>query len=371
MALLKGEGTMEQLVADLQPVLQLPGVKSGLIMAGAVLAALLSRYVFLRVILALVSKTNTDIDDRVALVVRGPVFYSFILAGLALVVLDLDLEPTAEYFILGAIKTMALLIWYFGASRVVSIVLGGLSRSMKRVSWIQPKTLPLFEISSKVIILGGAFYLFLVSWNIDVTSWVASAGVVGIAVGFAAKDTLANLFAGVFILADTPYKIGDFVNLDNQVRGRVTDIGVRSTRVLTRDDMEVTVPNALIANAQIINEAGGRDQKMRVRVSVSVAYGSDTDQVREVLLSCVNDVEHLVAKPEPRVRFREFGDSGLRFELLAWIEEPVYRGRVIDALNTRIYKAFNEAGIEIPYSKHDLYLKEMPGSGSTTSSEDR
>ncbi len=362
---------MEQLMTELQPTLQIPGVKSGLVMAAAVLAAFFARIIFFRVVMSLTRKTETDLDDRIAIVICGPIFYSILLLGLALVVLDLRIKATPEYFILGAIKTVGLLIWYLGVSRVSSIVLGALSRSMNRCTWLQPKSLPLFEISSKVLIIGGAFYFFLVSWDIDVTSWVASAGVMGIAVGFAAKDTLANLFAGVFILADAPYKIGDFVNLDNQVRGRVTDIGVRSTRVLTRDDIEVTVPNALIANAQIINEAGGRHVKMRVRVSVFAAYGSDVDQVREVLLSCVDGVEHLVADPEPRVRFREFGNSGLRFELLAWIDEPVYRGRVLDTLNTRVYKAFNEAGIEIPYNKHDLYIKEMPQSGSITSSEVR
>ena len=353
---------MDQLIADLQPLLQIQAFRSGLIMTVAVLAAFVSRFVFFRLVLVLSRKTATDIDDRTATVLRGPVFYSIILLGLGLVVIDLRLMPTPEYFILGMIKTVALVIWFLGASRLASIVCGALSRSMDRFTWIQPKTLPLFEISSKVIIIGGFSYLFLVSWSIDVTSWVASAGVVGIAVGFAAKDTLANLFAGVFILADTPYQLGDFVNLDNKIRGRVTDIGVRSTRVLTRDDIEVTVPNALIANAQIINETGGRHLKMRVRVSIEAAYGSDVDQVCEVLLSCVEGVEKVTATPEPRVRLREFAGSGLRFELLVWIDEPVYRGRVLDALNTRVYKAFNEAGIEIPYRKHDLFIKEMPKS---------
>jgi len=351
---------MDQWIADVQPWLQIRGVRLGLIIVAAMVAAAFSRLLLFRAILFLSRKTESDVDDRMAVVLRGPVFFLILLAGLALVVLDLGLEEATQFLVLGLTKTLALLIGYVCASRLAGIVLSALSRSMSRFSWIQPKTLPLFEITSKVVIIGGAFYLFLVSWDIDVTSWIASAGVVGIAVGFAAKDTLANLFAGVFILADAPYKLGDFVKLDDRIRGQVTDIGVRSTRVLTRDDIEVTVPNALIANAQIINEAGGRHPKMRVRVSVFTAYGCDVDQVREVLLSCVPGVEHVVTDPEPRVRLREFGDSGLRFELLAWIEEPVFQGQVLDALNTRVYNAFNEAGIEIPYSKQDLYLKEMP-----------
>jgi len=109
-----------------------------------------------------------------------------------------------------------------------------------------------------------------------------------------------------------------------------------------------------------VNETGGPYQKMRVRVNVSVAYGSDVERVREILLSCTEGVEHVVADPVPRVRFRSFGASGLDFELLAWIERPVHRGRVLDRLNTRVYDAFNAHGIEIPYAKQDVYVKELP-----------
>ncbi|MFT5274966.1 MAG: MscS family membrane protein [Cryomorphaceae bacterium] len=85
------------------------------------------------------------------------------------------------------------------------------------------------------------------------TAWLASAGIIGIAVGFAAKDTLANLFSGVFILADSPYKLGDYVVLEDNSRGKVTQISLRSTRMLTRDDVEVTVPNSITGNTKIIN----------------------------------------------------------------------------------------------------------------------
>ncbi|MBW2456913.1 MAG: mechanosensitive ion channel, partial [Deltaproteobacteria bacterium] len=97
-----------------------------------------------------------------------------------------------------------------------------------------------------------------------------------------------------------------------------------------------------------------------VRVTVEVAYGSDVDQVREVLMSCAEGVDHVRPDPEPRVRFREFMSSGLRFQLMAWIDEPVLRGRTLDALNTRVYKELGRAGIEIPFPKRDVYIKETP-----------
>ncbi len=208
--------------------------------------------------------------------------------------------------------------------------------------------------------ISGLLYFLFLAWHIDPTSWVASAGIVGIAVGFAAKDTLSNLFAGIFIVADAPYKIGDYVIIDGTLRGEITDIGMRSSRIVTRDDIEVTVPNSIIANGTIVNETGGPHQKMRVRLQVSVAYGSDIDQVHDTLLACVEGVEHIVPDPEPRVRFRQFGDSGLIFELLVWITEPVHRGLVLHELHRAVYKAFAREGIEIPYAKQDVYVKELP-----------
>jgi small-conductance mechanosensitive channel len=193
------------------------------------------------------------------------------------------------------------------------------------------------------------------------TAWLASAGIIGIAVGFAAKDTLANLFSGVFILADAPYKIGDYVVLDSGERGAVTNIGIRSTRILTRDDVEVTIPNSIMGNTKIINESGGPHTKYRIRVKVGVAYGSDIDQVKDILMDVAVNDEDVCKDPEPRVRFRQFGASSLDLELLCWVEEPMLRGKIVDALNTAIYKRFNEEGVEIPYSKHDVFIKEMPG----------
>ncbi len=331
-----------------------------LILIGSLMAAYLARYIFTRIIHSLSKKTESDVDDKLAEVLRRPVMISFILVGFAMAVVELDLKSSVQFIAFGVLKSAAVLIWGIAAMRVGDILLDAVSRQADKYTWIQPKTVPLFEMLAKIIVVGGALYFALVAWDVNVTSWIASAGILGIALGFAAKDTLANLFSGVFIIADAPYKIGDFIVLDSGIRGLVTDIGIRSTRILTRDDIEVILPNAVIANSSIVNETGGPHQKMRVRVKVSVAYGTDVDQVEEILMSCAKDVEHLTDNPAPRVRFREFGGSGLVFEFLAWINEPVFRGRVLHNLNKKVYNAFREAGIEIPYSKHDVYIKERP-----------
>ena len=127
--------------------------------------------------------------------------------------------------------------------------------------------------------------------------------------------------------------------------------------LLTRDDIEITVPNAVIANAKIVNESGGPWTKERLRVKVSAAYGCDVDEVRETLFSVASDNPDVVAHPEPRVRLRALGDYGLDFELLGWISEPVYRGRVLDALYTEVYKRFEARGIEIPFPTTNIIMR--------------
>ena len=159
---------------------------------------------------------------------------------------------------------------------------------------------------------------------------------------------------------DSPYQLGDYVNLDSGERGMVTHVGMRSTRLLTRDDVEITIPNAVIANAKIINESAGRWTKRRIRIKVGVAYGSNLDQVSETLMSVAKSHSEVCKNPEARVRMRGFGDSALNFELLVWISEPELRGKITHQLLVAVYNAFDNEGIEIPYNKQDLYIKEFP-----------
>lgn len=257
-------------------------------------------------------------------------------------------------------RSLDILIWGQFFYRSSRHYLKRLSEINAAGSIIKPQTLPLLENVSAVIIILFIVYLLFITWNIDMTAWLASAGIIGIAVGFAAKDTVANLLSGVFILADSPYKIGDYIVLDTGERGKVTHIGLRSTRILTRDDLEVNIPNAIIANGKIVNESAGRDIKSRIRVPVGVAYGTDIDRVSQILVDVALQEPEVCKDPEPRTRFRVFGPSSLDFELLIWIEDPEIRGRVKHHLNVAIYKRFTQENITIPFNQHDVYIKSLP-----------
>ena len=354
----------EQLQSVFLPVLSIFGDNRYLQAVLAVVLSLVVAWIFDRVIITslkkLALKTHFDLDDHLFGLLHSPIYNSILLLGLALATLIISPPELTLNIVFSLIQTVALLVWATFFLRANRTLLTRIAKNEKRIKIVHQQTLPLFLNLINIVIVILTVYFLFSAWNIDMTAWLASAGIIGIAVGFAAKDTLANLFSGVFIMADAPYKIGDVIVLDTAERGEVTHIGIRSTRILTRADVEVTIPNSVMGNTKIINESGGPHEKYRCKVSVGVAYGSDIDKVREILMTIAQADEQVCKDPEPQVRFRLFGASSLDFDLLVWITKPVLRGRVVDSLNCAIYRAFNEHNIEIPYSKQDLYIKELP-----------
>ncbi|MAF65915.1 MAG: mechanosensitive ion channel protein [Planctomycetes bacterium] len=304
--------------------------------------------------------THHELDDELARLLRAPTLKTVVLLGLMASASILQLPEQAEVATRRGIATILILVWCLFGARAAKVLLTSASKSTDRFFAVEARTYPLFDNLIKLLVFALCTFLLIDTWNLNAGGWLASAGIIGVAFGFAAQDTLGNLFAGVFIIADAPYKMGDYINLESGERGKVVNIGLRSTRLLTRDDVVVTIPNAVMGKARITNETAGDSPRHRMRVAVSVAYGSDVAEVRRVLREAAVDEELVCEHPEPRVRLRCFADSGLDLELLCWIPEPVLRGQVLDLLNTSIYERFNAAGIEIPYPKRDLYVKEMP-----------
>jgi len=205
-----------------------------------------------------------------------------------------------------------------------------------------------------VLLLVGTV-IFLNIWKINLRPLLASAGVAGIIGAIVAKDTLSNLVAGFSLLLDAPFKIDDYIVLETGERGRVTGIGLRSTTLLTRDDVQITIPNAIMAGSTIINESAPFP-RYRVRIKVGVAYGTEPKKAEETLLSVAHDNSKISQVPEPRVRAREFGDYGIKIELLCWAKHPKDRPLVVHQLITSIYERFQEENIIIPVPVQDIYL---------------
>jgi len=313
--------------------------------------------IFIRFLSRLVKRTKSDIDDQIITIIHGPLKTSIYYLSLAFVLSIYPLSDLSLFIILGLFKTLVIVQWATAIFKIFILLINWYASSSSNSKLVNSKLLPLFDNMGKIIIFIGAAYLIMASWGINPVGWLASAGVLGIVLGLAAKDTIANLFSGIFIMVDSPYKEGDYINLDSGERGYVMSIGIRSTRIMTRDDIEITIPNSVIANAKIINESGGPHENERIRLSVGVAYGSDVDLVKKILVEAAKNSGLISEKFDPRVRFREFGESSLNFQLLFWIDKPEARGRTIDALNTTIYKEFNKNNIEIPFPQRTVHIK--------------
>ncbi len=310
--------------------------------------------------LKVAKRTETELDEMLvrlgARVVTLLVAYVSLFAAIEV----MTLPPRISTVLTRLVASLLVLQLMRAGFRAAHIGLLLLSHLRERFPIVEERTIPLFDLVATIFLVGIAAYALLQVWNIDATAWLASAGVVGIAVGFAAKDTLANLFAGFFIIADAPYKVGDYVVLDTGERGEITKVGVRSTRMLTRDDVEVIIPNSAMANQKIVNESGGPHEKFRIRIKVGVAYGSDVDQVAGVLDAIARRNELVCHDPEPRVRMRGLGDSSLDFELLCWVNRPPERGYVSHELYMEIYRTLRREGIQIPFPQRDVWLRRVP-----------
>jgi len=216
------------------------------------------------------------------------------------------------------------------------------------------------KVSQYVVLILG-FIIILQSVGIDLTTLNILAGAVGIGVGFGLQNIANNLISGLIILFERPIKIGDRIQV-NDVHGAVTKIGTRSTTVLTNDNIAIIVPNSKIISENVVNWSHN-DENVRIRIPVSVAYGSDVRKVEQLLLAVAHGNRDVLPDPAPTVRFLAFGDSGLHFEILAWTMTLTHRkGKLISDLNFAIYESLKRNNIEIPFPQRDLHIRsgELP-----------
>jgi len=326
-------------ISDLPPWL---GVS--VLVAASFLGAVFVNEVVLRTVRRLTNRTKTGVDDALFSELRVPIPVTVAVAG-AFVAPDFAaVSPSTALVLRATALTLAALVWARAVSRLGTHAL----RAYDAHTDDAADFAPIFQNLWTFLVLVGAAFVVLTVWNIEITPLLASAGIAGIAIGFAARDTVANFFGSISLYVDGTYAVGDYVELDTGVAGTVQDISIRSTRILTRDNVVVTVPNSVLNSAQLTNHSAPVG-KTRVKVPVGVAYGSDLDLVEECLLGAAESVELVAKSPSPRVRFRGFGDSALDHELLVWVPTPLHDGRAVHELNREIHDRFDVAGISIPF----------------------
>jgi small-conductance mechanosensitive channel len=199
--------------------------------------------------------------------------------------------------------------------------------------------------------------LALNSIGIRLDALFAASTVVLVGVGFGLQTIAQNFISGLILLFERPVSRGDFVQL-GQTTGTVVDIGMRATRVVTRDEVTIIVPNSELINAQVINHSVPT-RNLRVAVQVGVAHGSDTARVKELLLAVAREDEGVLEIPAPEVRLEAFADSSLLFALLFWIDHPAEDRRIASRLRFAIDASFRKAGVVVPYPTHEVHLHQV------------
>jgi len=206
-----------------------------------------------------------------------------------------------------------------------------------------------------------AIIVSLTTVGINLSALTVFAGIISVGIGFGLQNITSNFISGIILLFERPIKVGDRVVIDD-ISGDVEKINMRATIIKTALNEHIIVPNSYFLQEKVINRSFG-DPKIRIVIPVGVAYGTDVEKVRELLLKVAME-EHqsspaLLTMPEPFVNFAGFGDSALNFELLVWIEDPNQVVLIKSNLNFRINKIFTEHNINIPFPQMDLHIKGM------------
>ncbi len=329
-----------------------------LLLGGALLARWLVGLLLDRVLRRLVGATGTQLDDALLEATRPVLTWAVVVIALQVAAEsapqipprwadDLEQAFFVLYFLLGFV-----LLW-----RVIA----------RLANWYAERPLPEAEVQVRrhmvpilrrlalILLTLVGLTILLRHFNVEVSGLVATLGIGSLALALAAQTSLGDIFSGFMIMADRPYRIGDRVELlDLNTWGDVVDIGLRSTRIRTRDNRMVIIPNSSIAASLIVNHSYPNSQ-YRIQTKVGVAYGTDIEQARQVMIEAARTVEGVVPDRPVEALFMEMADSALVFWLRVWIQSYEDTRRITDRLNTAVYRALREAGISIPFPQRDVH----------------
>ena len=335
-----------------------PYLTAGAILLASLLVGVIVLFTLKLVFSRIAKRTKSELDDKLLEILPTPVFRLIVLGGMFFAVEALQLTEPLNSFLERAIITVTYLVFMFLALRVMGVVTKyGFKEWAKRThSSIDDEILPIFSKTVNAIIYIFAGILILSAWGVEIGPFLAGLGVMGIAVSFAVKDSLANIFGGVSLLLDKTFKVGDKVQLDSGEVGVIHDISLRSTRMRTYDNEVIVIPNGMLANMKLKNFVQP-NEAIRVVVSFGVEYGSDPDKVKKVVLKTVKGLKETSKSQEPAVVFTQMGDFALSFETKFWVDDytQAYDAKV--KATKAIYNTLNKAKIGIPFPTQTVYLK--------------
>lgn len=308
---------------------------------------------------SVVTKTPTQTDDKLLSLIKWSVLGGVFMAGIYSILLHVNIDTYTTIDVDKLFTSIFLsLIGIFLYSFISIIFIEIHERKYSKQGQSVHVAVPFLNNIFKFVISTGVILAILRLYEVDITPALASAGVVGVAVAFAAKDLVANLFGGLSVFFDKPYTIGDYVIVDQIHRGEVQEIGMRSTKIRTRDGVLITVPNSVMVTNVVVNETGF-DTHLRIRIPLQVAYESKLDKIESLLLQAASDHDEIMKDPGPLVRYRGYSESGVSLELLIVISRPSEKGRITHELIKIIHTYFAKEKVTLPYPHRHVLMEKI------------
>ncbi len=313
-----------------------------------------------KLLFRITKRTKNNLDNQILNAARLPLYFLAVVLALDTALRRLSFLPRdwntwleegfyIFYFLVGFIFVWRLVTHFFRWYEE--------EMAQRTETNLDKQLFPFFERIVLILLSAVGIITVLSYYEINITAMVTTLGIGSLAVALAAKSTLEDTISGFMIMIDRPYRIGDRIELmDLDTWGDVVDIGLRSTRIRTRDNRMVIVPNSVIGKSLVVNYAYPNDQ-YRLQIHIGVAYGTEIEKARQVMIDAVQKVEGVLSDRPVEALFLEFGDSTMIFRVRWWLESYVDTRRMFDRVNTALYYALKEENIQLPFPQLDVNLK--------------
>jgi small-conductance mechanosensitive channel len=335
-------------------------ISAGIVLATLILAKPILTFLLDKIIGRITGATRNTLDDVLIQTIRPPMFWlvfaiaiDISLRRLPFLTMDIQEEISTVFYLIYSALTI-ITLWRLidaGANWYTTEI------ADKTETPLDNQMVPFIRRVARILLVGIAAIMILGHFEVEISGLLATLGIGSLAIALAAQAALSDTISGFMIMLDRPFRIGDRIEImELGTWGDVEDIGLRSTRIRTRDNRMVVVPNSVISKSLVVNYAYPNSE-YRIQIHIGVAYGTDLEYARKTLVDAVSEVEGVDTNHPVEALFLEFGDSALIFRVRWWLDSYEDTRRMFDKVNTAMYNALNEAGIEIPFPQQDLNVK--------------
>lgn len=314
-------------------------------------------------LIKIVKKTKTSLDEKILDVIKKPIFIIIVFIGVYFALIQLNIFSKYHSEINKIYAAFYILIILLLITRVVNAILKWYAEDF--ASKTETKLDNEFLLVIRKIIFGFIYAIAIIIllkeiFNVEIGPLLAGLGIAGLAVALALQDTLSNFFAGIHIIADRMIKIGNYIELENGIKGYVEEIGWRTTKIRMLDNNIVIIPNSKLSQSIIINYYAIQ-QEMSITIPCGVSYNSDLEKVEKVTIEVAKEIQQnvqgAVKNFEPFIRYEKFGDSNIEFNVILRVNKYVDKYIVIHEFIKKLKQRYDKEGIEISFPVRNVYLK--------------